>query len=102
MHKLAHEDGELATARAAEKHGSVMILSTLSTCSMEEVVEAAPNAVKWFQLYTYKDKNLTKSLIGRAEKAGFKALVLTVDLPGVHGIRYKNIKNNFILTSHLQ
>ncbi|CAH1710748.1 unnamed protein product [Aphis gossypii] len=101
MHKMAHEDGECASARAAGKHGTIFILSTLSTCSLEEVATAAPNTVKWFQLYIYKDRALTTSLIRRAEKAGYKALVLTVDAP-VFGIRYKDIKNNFSLPSWLK
>ena len=51
---MAHPEGELATARAAQAAGTVYIMSTISTCSIEEVAEAAPEAVKWFQLYIYK------------------------------------------------
>ena len=51
---MAHPDGELASARAAQAAGTVFIMSTISTCSIEEVAEAAPDAVKWFQLYIYK------------------------------------------------
>ncbi|XP_050432320.1 2-Hydroxyacid oxidase 1 [Adelges cooleyi] len=101
MHKMAHEDGECASARAAGKYGAIFILSTLSNCSLEEVAHAAPDTVKWFQLYVYKDRAMTISLIQRAEKAGYKALVLTVDTP-VFGIRYRDIKNNFSLPSHLK
>jgi len=101
MHKMAHDDGECASARAAGKYGAVFILSTLSTCSLEEVAAAAPDTIKWFQLYIYKDRDLTMSLIRRAEKSGYKAIVLTVDAP-VFGIRYKDIRNGFSLPSHLR
>lgn len=56
MQKLAHPDGEIGTARAAGQAGSIFILSTLSTCSIEEVAEAAPETCKWFQLYIYKER----------------------------------------------
>ncbi|KAJ8966242.1 hypothetical protein NQ314_003657, partial [Rhamnusium bicolor] len=67
MQKMAHPKGECANVRA--------------TSSIEEVAEAAANALKWFQLYIYKDRELTKGLVKRAERAGFKAIVLTVDAP---------------------
>lgn len=79
MQRLAHPDGELAMARAAEKAGVVFTLGTLSSCSMEEVAAAAPKCVKFFQLFITKDRDLTKTWIRRAEKAGFKAIVVTVD-----------------------
>ncbi|XP_050542877.1 2-Hydroxyacid oxidase 1-like isoform X1 [Daktulosphaira vitifoliae] len=101
MHKMAHEDGECASAQAAGKHGAIFILATLSTCSIEEVALAAPETIKWFQLYIYKDKEINKTLIKRAEKAGYKALVITVDVP-VMGIRYKDEKNKFYLPSYLK
>lgn len=76
-------------------------MSTLATCSIEEVAEVAPNTHKWFQLYIYKDRELTKKLIRRAEKAGFEALVLTVDAP-VFGSRRADAHNKFELPRHLQ
>jgi len=100
MQRMAHPDGELASARAAEAAGTVFIMSTISTCSIEEVAEAAPNAVKWFQLYIYKDREITKSLVHRAEAAGFTALVLTVDAP-TFGRRLDDIRNDFTLPPHL-
>lgn len=62
---------------------------------------AAPDTIKWFQLYIYKDRSVTEKLIRRAEAAGFKALVLTVDVP-TFGIRRADIRNHFQLPSHLQ
>lgn len=75
-------------------------MSTLSTSSIEEVAAAAPNTNKWFQLYIYKDRNLTKSLVQRAEKSGFKAIVLTVDAP-IFGPRRADVRNQFQLPKHL-
>ncbi|XP_030080936.1 peroxisomal (S)-2-hydroxy-acid oxidase GLO3-like [Drosophila hydei] len=100
MQKLAHPDGEIGTARAAGQAGSIFILSTLSTCSIEEVAAAAPETCKWFQLYIYKDRSLTQQLVRRAELAGFKALVLTVDMP-INGDRRADARNQFSLPSHL-
>jgi len=97
----AHPDGELANARAAGAAGTVFILSTLTTYSLEDVAAAAPDTIKWFQLYVYKDRDLTRALVQRAEKAGFKALVLTVDA-NVFGIRYADKRNNFNLPKHLK
>lgn len=59
MQRMAHPDGECASAKAAEKAGTVFILSTISTSSIEEVASAAPRAVKWFQLYIYKDRKVS-------------------------------------------
>lgn len=101
MQKLAHPDGELANARAAGEAGIVFILSTISTCSIEEVAKAAPKTNKWFQLYIYKDRKITMDLIRRAEKCDYKAIVLTVDAP-LFGLRLADIKNRFQLPSHLR
>ncbi|XP_055372842.1 uncharacterized protein LOC129606517 [Condylostylus longicornis] len=100
MQRMAHPDGEVANARAAGKLGSIFILSTIATTSVEEVAEKAPNTTKWFQLYIYKDRIITENLIRRAEKAGFEALVLTVDAP-VFGARRADMRNKFELPSHL-
>lgn len=81
FHELAHPDGEKATARAAEKFGSVFTQSCLSNCTMREVAEAAPNAVKWAQFYIFQSIHLTEYIVKQAEENGYKALVLTVDSP---------------------
>jgi isopentenyl diphosphate isomerase/L-lactate dehydrogenase-like FMN-dependent dehydrogenase len=80
---IAHPDGELATARAAAAIGLPMVLSTVSGHKLEDVA-AAGSGPKWFQLYWPRDPELAKSLIARAERAGYQALVVTVDtfLPG--------------------
>lgn len=56
---------------------TIYTMSTLSTSSIEDVAKASPDTNKFFQLYIYKDRELTKNLVRRAEKAGYKALVLT-------------------------
>ena len=99
FHRLAHPDGELATARAAGRAGTIMILSTLSNSSVEDVVRAASGPV-WFQLYVYKDRGATVDLVQRVEAAGCQALVLTVDAP-LLGRRERDVRNRFRLPDGL-
>jgi lactate 2-monooxygenase len=84
VQKIVHEDGELATARAAAALGVPMIVSTASHFSLEEVAEAGGEAPRWFQLYWPNDRALAESFVKRAEAAGYGAIVLTVDtfVPG--------------------
>lgn len=95
FHKLAHPDGELATARAAVGAGTIMTLSSLSTTTIEEVA-AATNKNFWFQLYINKNREYTRDLVSRAESAGAKALVVTVDTP-MWGRRERDVRNGFHL-----
>jgi 4-hydroxymandelate oxidase len=95
FNRLAHPDGEMAAARAARAAGTVMIGSTLSTCSLEEVAGAGGGPL-WFQVYVYKDRAMTQELVARAEACGYQALVLTVDTP-LLGRRYRDVRNNFVL-----
>lgn len=76
------------------------MLSTWSTTSLEDVAEAGGSCLKWFQLYIYKDKELTESLVRRAERAGYKAIAITVDTPIV-GHRIIDARNKFNLPPHL-
>ena len=80
-HRLFHPDGERATARGAAAAGSVFVLPTTSTVSMEDVAAEPGAAPRWFQLYLPPDRALTENLIDRAAAAGFGAVVLTVDQP---------------------
>jgi len=84
VQKIVHEDGELATARAAAALGVPMIVSTASHFSLEQVAEAGGEAPRWFQLYWPNDRELAQSFVERAEAAGYGAIVLTVDtfVPG--------------------
>lgn len=92
MARLAHSDGELAIARAAARAGITQVLSSLSTYSIEDVGETGANT--WFQLYMFKDRTISEHLIRRVEAAGYKALMLTVDLP-VPGLRENLTRSGF-------
>ncbi|MDQ3019476.1 MAG: alpha-hydroxy-acid oxidizing protein [Bacteroidota bacterium] len=95
FHKIAHPEGEVEVAKAASAAETIMILSTLSNSSIEEVVKASDQNI-WFQLYVFKDREVTKNLIQRVENTGCKALVLTVDAPFL-GTREKDVRNKFNL-----
>jgi 4-hydroxymandelate oxidase len=95
-HGLAHPEAEVATARAAAAAGVPLVVSTMSTRSIEEVAEAAPDGVRLFQLYTQKDPGLSRSLVERAAAAGYPAVVLTADRP-VLGYRERDLRNGFTL-----
>jgi isopentenyl diphosphate isomerase/L-lactate dehydrogenase-like FMN-dependent dehydrogenase len=95
FNRLAHDDGEVAAARAAGAMGTAMVCSTISTMPLEDVAQAATGPL-WFQLYVYRDREVTKDLVRRAEAAGFRALVLTVDTPRL-GRRERDIRNRFSL-----
>ncbi|CAF0739780.1 unnamed protein product [Rotaria sordida] len=110
MHRLADDRGELSTARAAVRANTVMILSSLSTTRLEDVAHEHQQALKeyptsksqlWFQLYIVKDREFTKRLVHRAEKAGFRALVLTVDACRF-GNREADHRNGFRLPENMQ
>ena len=126
MQRMAHPDGELATARACAKRGVLLTLSSLSTTSLEDVAAAAQQAASasppaftqpiepshsfstpppshpslWYQLYVYKDRSITAELVQRAEAAGYKAIVLTIDTPQF-GVRESDVRNRFALPPHL-
>jgi isopentenyl diphosphate isomerase/L-lactate dehydrogenase-like FMN-dependent dehydrogenase len=91
--QLAHPEGERATARAAAKAGTIFCLSTVASATMEEVAEAAPDGARWFQLYAFKDRGLTRSLLEEAAAAGFTTVLLTVDLPRL-GRRERDLRTD--------
>ncbi|REK13012.1 MAG: alpha-hydroxy-acid oxidizing protein [Planctomycetota bacterium] len=91
---LAHAEGELAVTRAAAAAGVIHVVSTAGTHSLEDVAAAAPNGTRWFQLYCYRDRDITRWLIDRAAQAGYRALCLTVDAPLV-GKRERDARNRF-------
>ncbi|TWV38561.1 alpha-hydroxy-acid oxidizing protein [Streptomyces misionensis] len=98
FHRLAHPDGELATARAAAATGTPLITGMAATTAVADVVAAArardPEAVVWFQLYLQPEHEVTTALVRRAERAGCSALVVTVDSP-VFGTRTRDLRNGF-------
>ncbi|XP_004144436.1 peroxisomal (S)-2-hydroxy-acid oxidase GLO4 isoform X1 [Cucumis sativus] len=93
-HKLAYHEGELATARAAAAAKTIMVLSFASSYSMEEVASSC-NAIRFFQLYVFKRRDISTMLVQRAERLGYKAIVLTADTPRL-GRREADIKNKMI------
>jgi len=95
FHRMAHPDGELATARAAKASGIGMVASSIATCSLEEIASCGPQP-RWFQLYVYRDRALSAEMVSRAEASGYSALVLTVDAPRF-GRRYADMRNHFNL-----
>jgi L-lactate dehydrogenase (cytochrome) len=90
--RLMHTEGELAGARVAAAAGIPFSLSTLGTASIEEVVAAAPQGRKWFQLYMWRDRERSMALVRRAADAGFDTLLATVDVP-VAGARLRDVRN---------
>ena len=76
---ILHPDGELATARAAAEVGLPVVASTAAAHSIEEVAQAAGDAPRWYQLYWPKEDEIRTSLVRRAERAGYQALVVTLD-----------------------
>jgi (S)-2-hydroxy-acid oxidase len=101
MQCLAHDDGELATARACKKTDIVMGLSSFSTTSLEDVKGGLGDNPGALQLYLFEDREQSRNLIQRAKKAGYKAVMLTVDTP-VLGRRNLEIRNQFRLPKHLK
>jgi 4-hydroxymandelate oxidase len=93
LQRLAHPDGEVASARAAAARGSLFCLSTFSSCSMEAVA-AASDGARWFQLYVLRDRGLTRDLLRRAVAAGHRAIVMTCDQPVTAG-RRRDARNGF-------
>ncbi|XP_040066139.2 hydroxyacid oxidase 1-like [Ixodes scapularis] len=81
LHKRWHPDGEIATARAAHAERTLMVLSIYSSTSMEVVKREVPGGLFWLQLQFAVDRDLTRSLVRRAERSGYRALVVTADCP---------------------
>ena len=101
LHKLAHPDGELASMRAASSRSVPLILSSLSSTGVEEVCAVAKHADVWMQLYIGKERAHVLDLSARAQAAGCRALVLTVDTP-VWGVRERDIRNGFCIPAGIQ
>jgi 4-hydroxymandelate oxidase len=89
--KLAHDDGEVAAAQAAVATGTTMCLSTFANVTIGELAQAVPEVSRWFQLYVFSDRGITRELIAQAVEHGYEALVVTVDLP-VAGVREREIR----------
>jgi 4-hydroxymandelate oxidase len=92
--RMAHREGELATAQGAKDLDAIMVLSTISTVALEQVAETGVRG--WFQLYVLKDRDITAELVKRAHAAGYGAVMLTVDTPTL-GRRLRDERNRFSL-----
>lgn len=95
LHKLAHPEGEIATAHGATAGEATMVLSTMASTTIEDVAKAIKEPL-WFQLYVQHDKGYTKELVQRAVSSGCKALVVTVDTP-IEGARNRQNRAKFHL-----
>lgn len=93
--RIAHPDGELAVARAAKRAGLPYALSTLGTRSIEEVAAVGSDRL-WFQVYTWRDRDLVADMVRRAAASGYEALCLTVDT-AVLGRRERDVRRGFTL-----
>jgi 4-hydroxymandelate oxidase len=94
--RLAHPEGELATARAAARAGTIYCLSTVATAAPADITEG----MRWFQLYVFKDRGFTRTLIERAVDAGFSAILLTADTPHL-GRRERDHRTGFKVPAEL-
>jgi len=101
LQKLAHPEGEAATARAAASAGTIMCLSTSATMRPAAVAAAAPGAPRWFQVYVFNDRAVTQALIDEACAHGYTALVLTVDTP-ILGRREGALRVGFHVPAELE
>lgn len=91
---LAHEEGEVATAKALAKIGSIFSISTYGSTAVEEAAQAAPGAPQFFQLYMSKDDHFNEFLLAKAVAAGVKAIILTADST-LGGYREEDVVNHF-------
>jgi 4-hydroxymandelate oxidase len=98
--KLAHPQGELAAALGASAMGAGMVVSTQASTTLEDIAATAQSPL-WFQLYIQRDRGFTLSLLRRAEAAGCRALVLTVDAP-VNGVRNRERRADFTLPTGVE
>ena len=98
--RMMQTEGEIAGCTAARDAGIPYTLSTMGTRSIEDVERAAPDGRNWFQLYMWKDRDRSMGLVERANKAGFEALVLTVDVP-VAGARLRDVRNGMTIPPSL-
>lgn len=97
---LCHDEAERATARGTAAEGTIFCASTVSNESLESIAEAC-DGPRWFQLYVYRDKEITRGLVDRAVAAGYSALCLTVDTP-LAGLRERDRRNSLRMPSHLE
>ncbi|MCA1683420.1 MAG: alpha-hydroxy-acid oxidizing protein, partial [Actinobacteria bacterium] len=96
LHRAAHPEGELATARGAADAGALYTVSTATSTRLDEIAAAAPAGLRWFQLYHLGAREATERLIAHAIDTGHRAIVLTTDVP-LLGRRERDLRNTFAL-----
>ncbi|XP_023562226.1 hydroxyacid oxidase 2 isoform X2 [Octodon degus] len=101
MHCYIWPDGEMSTARAAQAANICFITSTFASCTLEDIVATAPRGLRWLQLYVQLDWEINKYIVRRAESLGFKALVITVDVP-ITGKRRNDMRNHLDLQKKMK
>ncbi|MGW0732500.1 alpha-hydroxy acid oxidase [Streptomyces sp. NPDC002851] len=100
FHRLVHADGEAATVRAAGEVGALTITSTFASKTLEETARTATGPL-WLQLYVFRERKVTEDLVRRAEAAGYRALVITVDTPRM-ARRERDLRNGFSLPPYVR
>lgn len=98
--RMVHPDGELATARAAARAGTLMVVPTPAEKDLEAIAQAS-DAPTWWQLYVFRDRGFTEAMLHRVADAGYGAVVFTVDLP-VGGLRFRDRRNAFEIPPELR
>ena len=93
-HGLAHTSAEAGTARGVAAANTIMSVSNYASSTLEDIAKAGAGAPQWFQLYLSKDDDFNRQIVKKAEKLGYKAIILTVDAP-VGGNRVADSRNNF-------
>jgi isopentenyl diphosphate isomerase/L-lactate dehydrogenase-like FMN-dependent dehydrogenase len=99
-HRLAHPDGEEASARGAAAASAVFCLSSLATARPADVAAAAPDGERWFQLYVFRDRAVSRELLAEATDNGYEAIVITVDFP-VLGVRERDVRSQYVVPESL-
>jgi L-lactate dehydrogenase (cytochrome) len=99
--RLMHHEGERAVARAAHRAEIPYALSTVGTTSPEDLIAAAPEGDNWFQLYSWRDRAVSRELVTRVRAAGYTTLVLTADTP-VGGARLRDVRSGFTIPPTLR
>jgi L-lactate dehydrogenase (cytochrome) len=98
--RMAHTEGEPAVARVAQRAGIPYALSTMGTTSIEQLASDVPECRRWFQLYLFRDREVSRDFVLLAKECGYDALVLTVDTP-VPGPRRRDVRNGLTLPPSL-
>ncbi|HVE69111.1 MAG TPA: alpha-hydroxy acid oxidase [Solirubrobacteraceae bacterium] len=96
FHRMAHPEGEPATARGAAAADALYCLSSLATATPAQVAQAAPEGRRWFQLYVFKDRGVSDALVEAAVEHGYEAIVITADLP-VLGVRERELRSGYAI-----